>query len=165
MHPTKYALFALKLKIAVIGHFDYKYAPFYANMLGSLLNCWPSLYIDCNREYCDVNDTSRVYSKKIQFNPDHKKKLYQTTSTPPRLSESPGAKAWRKKWTPRCLWYMLALCSAPPLGPLDSRNLPYGRPAVMFRAKYAVLHHSDFISGYSEASPCPSGPRSPSADR
>uniref|UniRef100_A0A8C5AAC3 SMB domain-containing protein n=1 Tax=Gadus morhua TaxID=8049 RepID=A0A8C5AAC3_GADMO len=34
---------------------------------------------------------------------------------------------------------------------LDSRNLPYGRPAVMFRAKYSVLHHSDFISGYSEA--------------
>ncbi|CAL8355947.1 unnamed protein product [Arctogadus glacialis] len=33
----------------------------------------------------------------------------------------------------------------------DSRNLPYGRPAVMFRAKYSVLHHSDFISGYSEA--------------
>uniref|UniRef100_A0A8C5CEX6 SMB domain-containing protein n=1 Tax=Gadus morhua TaxID=8049 RepID=A0A8C5CEX6_GADMO len=31
------------------------------------------------------------------------------------------------------------------------RNLPYGRPAVMFRAKYSVLHHSDFISGYSEA--------------
>ncbi|KAG7258098.1 hypothetical protein CRUP_032748, partial [Coryphaenoides rupestris] len=32
-----------------------------------------------------------------------------------------------------------------------SRNLPYGRPAVMFRAKYSILHHSDFISGYSEA--------------
>uniref|UniRef100_A0A3Q2DVP1 Ectonucleotide pyrophosphatase/phosphodiesterase 2 n=1 Tax=Cyprinodon variegatus TaxID=28743 RepID=A0A3Q2DVP1_CYPVA len=30
------------------------------------------------------------------------------------------------------------------------RNLPHGRPAVLFRAKYSVLHHSDYISGYSE---------------
>uniref|UniRef100_A0AAQ5XUD2 SMB domain-containing protein n=1 Tax=Amphiprion ocellaris TaxID=80972 RepID=A0AAQ5XUD2_AMPOC len=33
---------------------------------------------------------------------------------------------------------------------LDSRNLPYGRPAVLFRTKYSILHHSDYISGYSE---------------
>ncbi|XP_071062212.1 autotaxin isoform X1 [Pseudochaenichthys georgianus] len=33
----------------------------------------------------------------------------------------------------------------------DSRNLPYGRPAVLFRTKYSILHHSDYISGYSEA--------------
>uniref|UniRef100_A0A6Q2XVI9 SMB domain-containing protein n=1 Tax=Esox lucius TaxID=8010 RepID=A0A6Q2XVI9_ESOLU len=33
----------------------------------------------------------------------------------------------------------------------DSKNLPYGRPAVLFRAKYSILHHSDYISGYSEA--------------
>ncbi|KAF4103567.1 ectonucleotide pyrophosphatase/phosphodiesterase family member 2 isoform X2 [Onychostoma macrolepis] len=33
----------------------------------------------------------------------------------------------------------------------DNRNLPYGRPAVMFRTKYYILHHSDYISGYSEA--------------
>lgn len=33
----------------------------------------------------------------------------------------------------------------------DSRNLPHGRPAVLFRTKYIILHHSDFISGYSEA--------------
>ncbi|XP_030637743.1 autotaxin isoform X2 [Chanos chanos] len=32
----------------------------------------------------------------------------------------------------------------------DSKNLPYGRPAVLFRAKYSVLHHGDYISGYSE---------------
>uniref|UniRef100_H3C7R1 ENPP1-3/EXOG-like endonuclease/phosphodiesterase domain-containing protein n=1 Tax=Tetraodon nigroviridis TaxID=99883 RepID=H3C7R1_TETNG len=32
----------------------------------------------------------------------------------------------------------------------DSRNLPHGRPAVLFRTRYLVLHHSDFISGYSE---------------
>uniref|UniRef100_A0A3Q3GAQ0 Ectonucleotide pyrophosphatase/phosphodiesterase 2 n=1 Tax=Labrus bergylta TaxID=56723 RepID=A0A3Q3GAQ0_9LABR len=32
----------------------------------------------------------------------------------------------------------------------DSRNLPHGRPAVLFRTKYSILHHSDFISGYSE---------------
>ncbi|KAM6967948.1 autotaxin [Aplochiton taeniatus] len=32
----------------------------------------------------------------------------------------------------------------------DSKNLPYGRPAVLFRAKYSVLHHSNFLSGYSE---------------
>ncbi|XP_030606550.1 autotaxin isoform X2 [Archocentrus centrarchus] len=32
----------------------------------------------------------------------------------------------------------------------DSRNLPYGRPAVLFRTKYSILHHSDYISGYSE---------------
>uniref|UniRef100_H2UDZ6 Ectonucleotide pyrophosphatase/phosphodiesterase 2 n=1 Tax=Takifugu rubripes TaxID=31033 RepID=H2UDZ6_TAKRU len=30
-------------------------------------------------------------------------------------------------------------------------NLPHGRPAVLFRTKYLILHHSDFISGYSEA--------------
>uniref|UniRef100_A0A7N6A0C1 SMB domain-containing protein n=1 Tax=Anabas testudineus TaxID=64144 RepID=A0A7N6A0C1_ANATE len=30
------------------------------------------------------------------------------------------------------------------------RNLPYGRPAVLFRTKYTILHHSDYISGYSE---------------
>lgn len=43
---------------------------------------------------------------------------------------------------------------SPPLSPLsssDSRNLPHGRPAVLFRTKYIILHHSDFISGYSEA--------------
>ncbi|XP_044062860.1 ectonucleotide pyrophosphatase/phosphodiesterase family member 2 isoform X3 [Siniperca chuatsi] len=33
----------------------------------------------------------------------------------------------------------------------DSRNLPYGRPAVLFRTKYSILHHSDYISSYSEA--------------
>ncbi|XP_061571611.1 ectonucleotide pyrophosphatase/phosphodiesterase family member 2-like [Cololabis saira] len=32
----------------------------------------------------------------------------------------------------------------------DSRNLPYGRPAVLFRTKYSVLRHGDYISGYSE---------------
>uniref|UniRef100_A0A3P9HNI8 Ectonucleotide pyrophosphatase/phosphodiesterase 2 n=1 Tax=Oryzias latipes TaxID=8090 RepID=A0A3P9HNI8_ORYLA len=32
-----------------------------------------------------------------------------------------------------------------------SRNLPFGRPAVIFRTKYFVLHHVDYISGYSEA--------------
>ncbi|XP_061090939.1 ectonucleotide pyrophosphatase/phosphodiesterase family member 2-like [Conger conger] len=32
----------------------------------------------------------------------------------------------------------------------DSKNLPYGRPAILFRTKYSVLHHSDYISGYSE---------------
>uniref|UniRef100_A0A3B3VVU3 Ectonucleotide pyrophosphatase/phosphodiesterase 2 n=1 Tax=Poecilia latipinna TaxID=48699 RepID=A0A3B3VVU3_9TELE len=31
-----------------------------------------------------------------------------------------------------------------------ARNLPYGRPAVLFRAKYTILHHSDYISSYSE---------------
>uniref|UniRef100_A0A671YBM2 Ectonucleotide pyrophosphatase/phosphodiesterase 2 n=1 Tax=Sparus aurata TaxID=8175 RepID=A0A671YBM2_SPAAU len=30
-------------------------------------------------------------------------------------------------------------------------NLPHGRPAVLFRTKYSILHHSDYISGYSEA--------------
>uniref|UniRef100_A0AAQ6AHM1 SMB domain-containing protein n=1 Tax=Amphiprion ocellaris TaxID=80972 RepID=A0AAQ6AHM1_AMPOC len=33
---------------------------------------------------------------------------------------------------------------------VNSRNLPYGRPAVLFRTKYSILHHSDYISGYSE---------------
>ncbi|XP_061520357.1 ectonucleotide pyrophosphatase/phosphodiesterase family member 2-like isoform X2 [Phycodurus eques] len=28
-------------------------------------------------------------------------------------------------------------------------QLPFGRPAVMFEARYALLHHSDFISAYS----------------
>ncbi|XP_035984802.1 ectonucleotide pyrophosphatase/phosphodiesterase family member 2 isoform X1 [Fundulus heteroclitus] len=32
----------------------------------------------------------------------------------------------------------------------DNRNLPYGRPAVLFRAKYTILHQSDYISSYSE---------------
>ncbi|KAG9333108.1 hypothetical protein JZ751_013487 [Albula glossodonta] len=32
----------------------------------------------------------------------------------------------------------------------DSKNLPYGRPAVLFKTKYSILHHSDYISGYSE---------------
>ncbi|XP_075070100.1 autotaxin isoform X3 [Mixophyes fleayi] len=30
------------------------------------------------------------------------------------------------------------------------KNLLYGRPAVLFKTKYTVLHHSDFISAYSE---------------
>uniref|UniRef100_A0AAR2LGB5 SMB domain-containing protein n=1 Tax=Pygocentrus nattereri TaxID=42514 RepID=A0AAR2LGB5_PYGNA len=34
---------------------------------------------------------------------------------------------------------------------LSKLNLPHGRPAVMFRTKYGILHHSDYISGYSEA--------------
>ncbi|KAM7382386.1 hypothetical protein PAMP_002115 [Pampus punctatissimus] len=33
----------------------------------------------------------------------------------------------------------------------DNRNLPYGRPAVLYRTKYSILHQSDYISGYSEA--------------
>ncbi|XP_055083885.1 ectonucleotide pyrophosphatase/phosphodiesterase family member 2 isoform X2 [Periophthalmus magnuspinnatus] len=32
----------------------------------------------------------------------------------------------------------------------DSRNLPFGRPAVLYRTKYSILHHSDYISGYNE---------------
>uniref|UniRef100_A0A8C4NK51 SMB domain-containing protein n=1 Tax=Dicentrarchus labrax TaxID=13489 RepID=A0A8C4NK51_DICLA len=44
-------------------------------------------------------------------------------------------------------------CCPPPCAPPlpDSRNLPHGRPAVLFRTKYFILHHSDYISGYSEA--------------
>ncbi|XP_069587924.1 autotaxin isoform X9 [Ranitomeya imitator] len=34
---------------------------------------------------------------------------------------------------------------------IDDKNLLYGRPAVLFKTKYSVLHHSDFVSGYSEA--------------
>uniref|UniRef100_A0A673LDT4 Ectonucleotide pyrophosphatase/phosphodiesterase family member 2-like n=1 Tax=Sinocyclocheilus rhinocerous TaxID=307959 RepID=A0A673LDT4_9TELE len=34
---------------------------------------------------------------------------------------------------------------------LDNKNLPYGRPAVMILTKYYILHHNDYISGYSEA--------------
>uniref|UniRef100_A0A7N8WKQ1 Ectonucleotide pyrophosphatase/phosphodiesterase 2 n=1 Tax=Mastacembelus armatus TaxID=205130 RepID=A0A7N8WKQ1_9TELE len=33
----------------------------------------------------------------------------------------------------------------------SEKNLLYGRPAVLFRTKYSILHHSDYISGYSEA--------------
>ncbi|KAJ8273130.1 hypothetical protein GJAV_G00097780 [Gymnothorax javanicus] len=33
----------------------------------------------------------------------------------------------------------------------DTRNLPYGRPAVLFQTNYSLLHHPDFISGYSES--------------
>ncbi|XP_076122089.1 autotaxin isoform X2 [Alosa pseudoharengus] len=33
----------------------------------------------------------------------------------------------------------------------DNKNLPHGRPAVMFQTKYSILHHSDYISAYSEA--------------
>uniref|UniRef100_A0AAZ3QRF8 SMB domain-containing protein n=1 Tax=Oncorhynchus tshawytscha TaxID=74940 RepID=A0AAZ3QRF8_ONCTS len=32
-----------------------------------------------------------------------------------------------------------------------TKNLPHGRPAVLFRTKYSILHHSDYISGYSES--------------
>ncbi|XP_054897890.1 ectonucleotide pyrophosphatase/phosphodiesterase family member 2 isoform X3 [Poeciliopsis prolifica] len=32
----------------------------------------------------------------------------------------------------------------------DSRNLPYGRPAVLFHTKYSILQHRDYISSYSE---------------
>ncbi|XP_041101596.1 ectonucleotide pyrophosphatase/phosphodiesterase family member 2-like isoform X2 [Polyodon spathula] len=32
----------------------------------------------------------------------------------------------------------------------DSKHLLYGRPAVLFRTKYSILHHCDFISGYSD---------------
>ncbi|XP_064203911.1 ectonucleotide pyrophosphatase/phosphodiesterase family member 2-like [Anguilla rostrata] len=33
----------------------------------------------------------------------------------------------------------------------DTGNLPYGRPAVLFQTNYSLLHHLDFISGYSES--------------
>uniref|UniRef100_A0A673LEJ2 Ectonucleotide pyrophosphatase/phosphodiesterase family member 2-like n=1 Tax=Sinocyclocheilus rhinocerous TaxID=307959 RepID=A0A673LEJ2_9TELE len=33
----------------------------------------------------------------------------------------------------------------------NNKNLPYGRPAVMILTKYYILHHNDYISGYSEA--------------
>ncbi|XP_072266801.1 autotaxin isoform X9 [Pyxicephalus adspersus] len=33
----------------------------------------------------------------------------------------------------------------------DEKNPLYGRPAVLFKTKYSVLHHSDFVSGYSES--------------
>uniref|UniRef100_A0A8D3DK92 SMB domain-containing protein n=1 Tax=Scophthalmus maximus TaxID=52904 RepID=A0A8D3DK92_SCOMX len=32
----------------------------------------------------------------------------------------------------------------------NSTHLPFGRPAVMFDARYSLLHHVEFISGYSE---------------
>uniref|UniRef100_A0A8C9W8M9 Ectonucleotide pyrophosphatase/phosphodiesterase 2 n=1 Tax=Scleropages formosus TaxID=113540 RepID=A0A8C9W8M9_SCLFO len=37
------------------------------------------------------------------------------------------------------------------LASCPGKNLPYGRPAVLFQTKYSLLHHNDFISGYSEA--------------
>ncbi|XP_018408839.1 PREDICTED: ectonucleotide pyrophosphatase/phosphodiesterase family member 2 [Nanorana parkeri] len=33
----------------------------------------------------------------------------------------------------------------------DDKNLLYGRPAILFKTKYSILHHSDFVSGYSES--------------
>uniref|UniRef100_A0A8C6PHM4 Ectonucleotide pyrophosphatase/phosphodiesterase 2 n=1 Tax=Nothobranchius furzeri TaxID=105023 RepID=A0A8C6PHM4_NOTFU len=33
---------------------------------------------------------------------------------------------------------------------LQAPNLPFGRPAVLFHTKYTILHHTDYISGYSE---------------
>ncbi|KAG2464970.1 ectonucleotide pyrophosphatase/phosphodiesterase family member 2 [Polypterus senegalus] len=33
----------------------------------------------------------------------------------------------------------------------DGKHLLYGRPAVMFRMKYSILHHNDFVSGYSDS--------------
>uniref|UniRef100_A0A8D3DRP3 SMB domain-containing protein n=1 Tax=Scophthalmus maximus TaxID=52904 RepID=A0A8D3DRP3_SCOMX len=35
-------------------------------------------------------------------------------------------------------------------GIYNSTHLPFGRPAVMFDARYSLLHHVEFISGYSE---------------
>ena len=32
----------------------------------------------------------------------------------------------------------------------DSTQLPFGRPAVMFHTDYSLLHHLEFISGYSK---------------
>ncbi|XP_077207715.1 autotaxin isoform X2 [Paroedura picta] len=41
---------------------------------------------------------------------------------------------------------------APGSNPLcaSDKHLLYGRPAVLFRTKYSILHHHDFESGYSE---------------
>ncbi|XP_077349390.1 autotaxin isoform X10 [Lithobates pipiens] len=33
----------------------------------------------------------------------------------------------------------------------SDKNPLYGRPAVLFKTKYSILHHSDFVSGYSES--------------
>ncbi|CAI5779063.1 pyrophosphatase phosphodiesterase family member 2 isoform X3 [Podarcis lilfordi] len=35
-------------------------------------------------------------------------------------------------------------------GTEDNKHLLYGRPAVLYRTKYSILHHHDFESGYSE---------------
>ncbi|XP_073488288.1 autotaxin isoform X5 [Aquarana catesbeiana] len=36
--------------------------------------------------------------------------------------------------------------------PRNTEKTPlYGRPAVLFKTKYSILHHSDFVSGYSES--------------
>ncbi|XP_061632853.1 ectonucleotide pyrophosphatase/phosphodiesterase family member 2 isoform X2 [Phyllopteryx taeniolatus] len=32
----------------------------------------------------------------------------------------------------------------------DSRNMPYGRPAVQYNTKYSILHQTDYICGYNE---------------
>uniref|UniRef100_A0A8C6PSK7 Ectonucleotide pyrophosphatase/phosphodiesterase 2 n=1 Tax=Nothobranchius furzeri TaxID=105023 RepID=A0A8C6PSK7_NOTFU len=32
----------------------------------------------------------------------------------------------------------------------DSTHIPFGRPAVMFETQYSLLHHPEFISGYSK---------------
>ncbi|XP_077455645.1 autotaxin isoform X5 [Stigmatopora argus] len=32
----------------------------------------------------------------------------------------------------------------------DSRNMPYGRPAVQYYTRYSVLHHTDYVSGYNK---------------
>lgn len=50
-----------------------------------------------------------------------------------------------------CVRAYVCTCIRPAPALSDSRNLPYGRPAVLFRTKYSILHHSDYISGYSEA--------------
>uniref|UniRef100_A0A672YWX0 SMB domain-containing protein n=1 Tax=Sphaeramia orbicularis TaxID=375764 RepID=A0A672YWX0_9TELE len=36
------------------------------------------------------------------------------------------------------------------LEPFNSTHLPFGRPAVMFDTQYSLLHHVEFISGYSK---------------
>uniref|UniRef100_A0AAX7SC93 SMB domain-containing protein n=1 Tax=Astatotilapia calliptera TaxID=8154 RepID=A0AAX7SC93_ASTCA len=61
----------------------------------------------------------------------------------PTSSPGPG----RSSWTTT---EMKKLKNYKGEGGWDSRNLPFGRPAVLFRTKYCILHHSDYISGYSE---------------
>lgn len=48
------------------------------------------------------------------------------------------------------LFWVIFLTNSPFFACLDSTHLPFGRPAVMFDTQYSLLHHVEFISGYSK---------------
>uniref|UniRef100_A0A6I8QX54 Autotaxin n=1 Tax=Xenopus tropicalis TaxID=8364 RepID=A0A6I8QX54_XENTR len=101
-----------------------------------------------NGTHGSLNHLLRVASYKPAL-PDEISKPLPIVTSPSTVNEELGCSCDDKVKTVICLVMHNEIKELTSRN--TDKNILYGRPAVLYKTKYSVLHHSDFESGYSES--------------